>query len=72
MENHVTLVVICTIVFNAVLVVGIMAVVRKAKLDQRKRQERMVEQAKLTSELKDLNAQKDKLLDSYREILEKI
>jgi hypothetical protein len=72
MENHVTLVVVCTVIFNATLVCGIMWVVRKVKMDQRKRQDRMVEQAKLNTELREINAQKDKLLDSYRDLIGKM
>jgi hypothetical protein len=67
-----TIIVISFIAFNVGLVTAIMWYVRKVKLDQIKRQGRVVNLAKRNEDLTELLRTKDSLLDKYRHLVNKM
>lgn len=67
-----TIIVISFVVFNVGLVIGIMWVVRKVKLDQVARQNRVVNLAKEVHDLTNVIELKDSLLKKYRTLIDKI
>jgi hypothetical protein len=73
--DSITLILILFITTNVVLVVGVMWLVRKMKLDQKRRQQKLLKLAKDKEELRQVSilqdqiiAEKDKLIDKYKQI----
>jgi hypothetical protein len=73
--DSITLILILFITTNVVLVVGVMWLVRKMKLDQKRRQQKLLTLAKDKEELRQVSilqdqiiAEKDKLIDKYKQI----
>jgi hypothetical protein len=70
------IIIIAFVAFNIVLVIGVMWVVRYMKLDQKRRQKKLVElaidkdKAERVSELKsEIIEEKEKTLEKYREYI---
>jgi hypothetical protein len=69
MENNYSIVLISTVIFNLVLVIAAMVLVRRVKSDQRRRQRSLVDQGKINASLQKTVELKNKTLENYQRSL---